>query len=198
MVEKELLLLSHKVKNCTDCDLHLKRTNTVFGAGNPFAEIMLIGEGPGRDEDIQGVPFVGKSGKLLDKIIGACGFNRDDHIYIANIVKCRPPGNRDPEPNERESCLPYLHQQIKLINPKIIVLLGATALKSIIDPEARITRVRGNWMEWENYLVMPTYHPSALLRNEGQKKDAWEDFKMVYYKYRELVDPSHNSPHIKS
>ena len=198
MVEKELLLLSHKVKNCTDCDLHLKRTNTVFGAGNPFAEIMLIGEGPGRDEDIQGVPFVGKSGKLLDKIIGACGFIRDDHIYIANIVKCRPPGNRDPEPNERESCLPYLHQQIKLINPKIIVLLGATALKSIIDPEARITRVRGNWMEWENYLVMPTYHPSALLRNEGQKKDAWEDFKMVYYKYRELVDPSHNSPHIKS
>ncbi|MEA1878761.1 MAG: uracil-DNA glycosylase, partial [Bacteroidota bacterium] len=97
MVEKELVLLSHKVKNCTNCDLHLKRTNTVFGAGNPFAEILLIGEGPGRDEDIQGIPFVGKSGQLLDKILGACGFNRDEHVYIANIVKCRPPGNRDPK-----------------------------------------------------------------------------------------------------
>ncbi len=198
MVEKELVLLSHKVKNCTNCDLHLKRTNTVFGAGNPFAEILLIGEGPGRDEDIQGIPFVGKSGQLLDKILGACGFNRDEHVYIANIVKCRPPGNRDPKPEEREACLPYLHQQIKLIQPKIIILLGATALKGLIDPNARITRVRGKWMEWEEYLVMPTYHPSALLRNAGQKKDAWEDFKMVYYKYRELVDPTHSSPHIDS
>lgn len=196
MVEKELVRLSHQVKSCTKCELYRKRTNTVFGMGNPFAEIMLIGEGPGREEDLQGVPFVGKSGQLLDKILGACSFNRDEHIYIANIVKCRPPNNRDPEPAEREACLGYLLEQIKLINPQIIVLLGATALKGLIDPNARITRVRGNWMEWENRLVMPTFHPSALLRNADQKKDAWEDFKMVYHKYRELVDPSHSSPNI--
>ena len=198
MVEKELLRLSHQVKSCTKCELFRKRTNTVFGMGNPFAEIMLIGEGPGRDEDLQGLPFVGKSGQLLDKILEACGFNRDEHVYIGNIVKCRPPNNRDPEPAEREACLAYLHEQIRLINPKIIVLLGATALKGLIDPEARITRVRGSWMEWENRLVMPTFHPSALLRNADQKKDAWEDFKMVYHKYRELVDPSHSSPQIDS
>ncbi len=198
MVEKELLRLSHQVKSCTKCELFRKRTNTVFGMGNPFAEIMLIGEGPGRDEDLQGLPFVGKSGQLLDKILEACGFNRDEHVYIGNIVKCRPPNNRDPEPAEIEACLAYLHEQIRLIDPKIIVLLGATALKGLIDPEARITRVRGSWMEWENRLVMPTFHPSALLRNADQKRDAWEDFKMVYHKYRELVDPSHSSPQIDS
>ena len=198
MVEKELVLLSHQVKSCTKCELYRKRTNTVFGMGNPFAEIMLIGEGPGRDEDLQGVPFVGKSGQLLDKILDACGFNRDEHVYIGNIVKCRPPNNRDPEPAETKACLGYLHEQIRLINPKIIVLLGATALKSLIDPEARITRVRGSWIEWENRMVMPTFHPSVLLRNADQKKDAWEDFKMVYHKYRELVDPSHSSPQIDS
>jgi len=196
MVEKELLLLSHKVKSCTKCSLHEKRTNTVFGMGNPFAEIMLIGEGPGKDEDLQGIPFVGRSGQLLDKILAACAFNRDEHVYIANIVKCRPPGNRDPEPLERDSCLPYLITQIELIDPKIIVLLGSTALKSLVDPNAKITRVRGDWMIWEKRLVMPTFHPSALLRNSDQKKDAWEDFKKVYYKYRELVDPSHSSRHI--
>ncbi len=198
MVEKELVLLSHKVKSCTNCDLHQKRTNTVFGMGNPFAEIMLIGEGPGKDEDLQGLPFVGKSGQLLDKILGACGFNREGHVYIANVVKCRPPGNRDPEPEEREACLPYLYKQIKLIQPKIIVLLGSTALKALIDPQARITRLRGEWMLWRDINVMPTYHPSALLRKVDQKKDAWEDFKKVYYKYKELVDPSHSSPHIDS
>ena len=198
MVEKELVLLSHQVKSCTNCELHQKRTNTVFGVGNPFAELMLIGEGPGKDEDIQGLPFVGKSGQLLDKILGACGFNREDHVYITNIVKCRPPGNRDPKPEERDACLKYLHQQIELIKPKIIVLLGATALKGLIDPEARITRVRGDWMMWEEYHVMPTFHPSALLRNADQKKDAWEDFKKVYYQYRELVDSSHSSPQIDS
>jgi len=198
MVEKELVLLSHQVKNCTNCELHLKRKNTVFGMGNPFAEIMLIGEGPGQDEDLQGLPFVGKSGQLLDKILGACGFNREEHVYIANIVKCRPPGNRDPLPEERAACLPYLQMQIKLIKPKIIILLGSTALKGLIDSEARITKLRGEWILWENHLVMPTYHPSALLRKEAQKKDAWEDFKKVYFKYRELVDPSHTSPHIPS
>jgi len=198
MVEKELVLLSHQVKNCTKCDLHVKRTNTVFGIGNPFAEIMLIGEGPGKDEDLQGIPFVGKSGQLLDKILKACAFSREENVYIANIVKCRPPGNRDPKPEERDACLPFLHQQINIIRPKIIILLGATALKGLIDPQARITRIRGEWLEWENYHVMPTYHPSALLRNADQKKDAWEDFKKVYYKYKEIVDPSHRSAQIES
>jgi DNA polymerase len=196
MVEKELLHLSRKVKSCTNCELHEKRNNTVFGMGNPFAEIMLIGEGPGKDEDLQGLPFVGKSGQLLDKILSACGFNRDEHVYIANIVKCRPPGNRDPKPEERNSCLPYLLRQIELIDPRIIVLLGSTALKGLVDPNARITRLRGDWMIWDKRLVMPTFHPSALLRNADQKKDAWEDFKKVYHKYREIVDPAHNSPHI--
>lgn len=197
MIERELTVLDNKVKECTKCILHQKRTQTVFGMGNPFAEIMLIGEGPGRDEDIQGLPFVGKSGQLLDKILAACGFNREDHVYIANIVKCRPPGNREPEPEEREACLPYLQKQIELIDPKIIVLLGGTALRGLIDPGARITRVRGDWMIWKKFSVMPTFHPSALLRNESQKKDAWDDFKKVYHKYRELVDPNHSSPHIE-
>jgi DNA polymerase len=198
MVERELALLDNQVKACTKCELHQKRTKSVFGMGNPFAEIMLIGEGPGRDEDLQGLPFVGKSGQLLDRILAACGFSREENVYIANIVKCRPPGNRDPKPEEREACLPYLRNQIELISPKIIVLLGGTALRGLIDPEARITKLRGEWMIWEKYTVMPTFHPSALLRNANQKKDAWEDFKKVYFKYRELVDPSHSSPHIDS
>lgn len=162
--------------------------------GNPYAEILIIGEGPGQEEDLQGLPFVGKSGQLLDKILSACGFSREEQVYIANIVKCRPPGNRDPEPQERAACLPWLYQQIALIQPKIIVLLGATALKGLIDPEARITKVRGQWMEWEGFSVLPTFHPSALLRNPGLKKEAWEDFKEVIQKYRELVDPDHPIP----
>jgi DNA polymerase len=152
---------------------------------------MCIGEGPGYYEDMRGRPFVGKSGELLDKIFAACGFSRQTHIFIGNIVKCRPPENRDPKPEEREACIPYLYRQIELINPKIIILLGATALKGLIDPNARITQLRGQWLDWKGKLVMPTYHPSALLRNPGLKRDAWNDFKKVIDKYREIVDPSH-------
>jgi DNA polymerase len=195
-IEKEFSRLKDVVGSCQKCDLHKERTQAVFGDGNPYAEILLIGEGPGHDEDKQGLPFVGKSGQLLDKILEACGFERQEHVYIGNIVKCRPPGNRDPKPEERATCLPYLNKQIQLIDPQIIILLGATALKGLIDPEAKITRIRGQWMEWENRLVMPTYHPSALLRNPSLKKDSWEDFKKVYHKYRELVDPNHQSPNI--
>ena len=133
-------------------------------------------------------------GQLLDKILSACGFNREEHVYIGNIVKCRPPDNRDPLPAERNSCLPWLFKQISAIRPQIIILLGATAVKGLIDPNAKITKLRGKWMEWEGFLVMPTFHPSALLRNPALKKDAWEDFKMVVQKYRELVDPDHNTP----
>jgi len=194
LIEQVFVELSRRVSECQLCDLHQNRNQSVFGMGNPYAEIMLIGEGPGHEEDKQGLPFVGKSGQLLDKILLACGFTREDHVYIGNIVKCRPPDNRDPKPEERLACLPYLKQQIEFVNPSIIILLGATALKGLIDPELRISKIRGQWMDWEGYQVMPTYHPSALLRNPDLKKEAWEDFKKVVLKYQEEIDPRHHCP----
>ncbi|MFC2104097.1 uracil-DNA glycosylase family protein [Bacteroidota bacterium] len=187
--------LKQEVNQCTKCVLSKTRTNVVFGEGFSKAEIMCIGEGPGYYEDQQGRPFVGKSGQLLDKILEVCGFNRKEHVFIGNIVKCRPPNNRDPLPEERETCLPFLFKQIELIDPKIIILLGATALKGLIDPNAKITKVRGEWMDWNNRLIMPTFHPSALLRNEKLKRSAWEDFKKVVTKYRELINENHFSEH---
>ncbi len=182
--------------SCTKCHLHQTRSNVVFGEGNPDAKIMCIGEGPGYYEDQQGRPFVGKSGQLLDKILAVCGFTRKEHAYIGNIVKCRPPDNRTPTPEEREICIPFLYKQIELIDPPILILLGATALQGLIDANDRITKVRGTWLNWKNRHVMPTFHPSALLRNPTLKRDAWEDFKKVVHKYRELVDPAHHSDHI--
>jgi len=187
--------LKHEVLSCTKCPLHLSRTNVVFGNGNPQASIMLIAEAPGFYEDKSGIVFQGKSGELLDKILEASGFNRNEHLFISNIIKCRPPNNRPPTLPEKEACLPYLYQQIELINPQIIILLGATALKGLIDPNARITQVRGQWINWENRWVMPTYHPSALLRNPTLKRPVWDDFKAVVAKYRELVNPEHYSVH---
>jgi DNA polymerase len=189
----EFEVLRQEIINCKKCNLYKQRNNIVFGNGNRNAEIMLIGEGPGYYEDLQGVAFVGKSGQLLDKILAASGFTREEHVFIGNIIKCRPPDNRDPLQEERDACIPYLHKQIALINPKIIILLGATALKGLIDPDAKITKVRGEWMEWQGRMVMPTYHPSALLRNEKLKQPVWEDFKKVITKYRELVNPNHYS-----
>lgn len=186
-------LLKQEVNQCTKCALSKTRTNVVFGEGSQNAGIMLIGEGPGYYEDQQGRPFVGKSGQLLDKILDVCGFTRKEHVFIGNIVKCRPPNNRDPLPEERESCLPYLYKQIEIIEPKIIILLGATALKGLIDPNAKITKVRGEWLNWNDRLVMPTFHPSALLRNEKLKRPVWEDFKKVVAKYRELINKEHYS-----
>ncbi|MCX6226027.1 MAG: uracil-DNA glycosylase [Bacteroidia bacterium] len=139
---------------------------------------------------------VGKSGQLLDKILGAAGFSRQENVYIANIVKCRPPTNREPSPEERSTCLPFLLLQIELIQPSIIILLGSTALKGLIDPDGKITQVRGKWMEWNNIQVMPTYHPSALLRNPELKKEVWEDMKLVVHKYREIVDPKHHCQYL--
>jgi len=185
--------LKHEVNQCTKCVLSKTRTKVVFGEGFRNAEIMCIGEGPGYYEDQQGRPFVGKSGQLLDKILNVCGFTREEHVFIGNIVKCRPPNNRDPLPEERETCIPFLYKQIELIDPKIIILLGATALKGLIDPNAKITKVRGEWIAWNNKLVMPTFHPSALLRNEKLKRPAWEDFKKVVAKYRELINENHQS-----
>jgi len=185
--------LRNEIFQCKKCILHVQRTNVVFGEGNINSKIMCIGEGPGRDEDLQGRPFVGRSGQLLDKILNVCGFSRSENVFIGNIVKCRPPENRAPLPTERETCIPYLLKQIELINPAILILLGATALNGLIDPNLKITKVRGSWIKWNNRLVMPTFHPAALLRNPNLKKDSWEDFKKVVQKYRELVDPKHKS-----
>ena len=178
---------------CSRCNLCKTRTHVVPGEGCPTAKLMCIGEGPGYYEDQMGRPFVGASGQLLDKILAASGFSRQTNTFIANIVKCRPPQNRDPFPEEREACLPFLLKQIEVINPPIIVLLGATALKGLIDPNARITELRGRWLEWNGHLVMPTFHPSALLRNPELKRPVWEDFKHVIDKYREIADPNHHS-----
>ena len=190
-----LEILKPEVLSCRKCGLSATRHHVIFGEGNPGAKILLIGEAPGRDEDLGGRPFIGRSGQLLDKILAACGFTREQHVYISNIVKCHPPGNRPPQPAERKACLPYLLRQIEIIDPPILVLLGATALKSLVSQDARITRVRGTWIDWNGRLAMPVYHPSALLRNPALKRDTWEDFKRIIYKYREMVDASHYSPH---
>lgn len=187
--------LKSKTGKCTLCNLRQACQQVVFGEGNPEARIMLIGEGPGAEEDKLGRPFVGKAGQLLDKILQACGFERFTHTYIGNIVKCRPPENRIPIPEERAACISYLHQQIQIIDPPIIILLGATALQGLLDPEARISKIRGAWQNWQGKWVMPTYHPAALLRNPQLKQPTWEDFKKVVNKYRELVDADHYSPH---
>lgn len=191
-----LEILKKEVLSCQKCVLSKSRKNVIFGEGNPDAPIFIIGEAPGRDEDIQGRPFVGLSGQLLDKILDACGFNRTEHVFISNIIKCRPPGNRVPFTEEIQACMPYLLKQIQLIDPKILILLGATALKSMFDTNMKITKIRGTWLNYENRLAMAVYHPSALLRNPALKRDTWEDFKKIIFKYREIVNPSHYSAHV--
>jgi len=188
--------LREEMNQCRRCDLWHSRNHLIFGEGNHHAPIFIVGEAPGRDEDRVGRPFIGPSGILLDKIFTACGFNRKEHLFISNIVRCRPPGNRPPTPQESAACLPWLHKQLELTDPRIVILLGATALRYMAGSDYRITRVRGNWIKQENRLMMPVYHPSALLRNPALKRDTWDDFKKVVYKYRELVDPDHYSPHI--
>ncbi len=170
---------------CTKCRLCQGRTNAVPGEGNPNADILFIGEGPGRDEDLQGRPFVGASGQLLDRMIHAIGMERTE-VYIANVVKCRPPMNRNPEPDEAEACLPYLRNQFVLISPKIIVLLGKVACRYVLGDTSPISRLRGKWVFRKGVWFMPTYHPSALLREPSKKREAWEDFKMVKAKLLEV------------
>jgi len=188
--------LKEIILNCTKCQLSQTRHHVIFGEGNPNADILIIGEAPGYEEDMQGRPFIGKSGQLLDKILAACGFTREEHVFISNIVRCRPPQNRVPTIQEAKTCMPYLLKQIELINPKILILLGATALKYMAGPEHKITHERGTWITVQNRLAMPVYHPAALLRNPQLKFDTWEDFKNIVYKYRELVNPQHKSPYI--
>lgn len=166
------------VRACESCELHKTRTNVVIGEGNPHAAILLVGEGPGRDEDISGRPFVGAAGKLLDKMLLSVGLKRDE-VYIANVVKCRPPQNRTPFHEEAKSCLPHLRAQFALLQPKIVVCMGATAAKYVYDEQVRITRDRGVWKQKMGVWFLPTYHPAALLRDESKKAGAWEDMKKI-------------------
>lgn len=170
--------LLKECKKCTRCALGGSRTNVVIGRGNEQAPVMFVGEGPGEQEDLQGYPFVGPAGKLLDLLLEALMFDKDDY-YIANIVKCRPPGNRVPLDEEADKCLPFLRNQVYLIRPKIIVCLGATAMKYIVDKNSKITQIRGQWIERKGYWIMPTFHPAALLRDESKKVLMWEDIKKV-------------------
>jgi DNA polymerase len=163
--------------DCTRCKLHtLGRKQIVFGVGNPDADLMFVGEAPGADEDIQGIPFVGRAGQLLTKMIEAMGFGRDQ-VYIANVIKCRPPQNRNPEPDEVEQCEPFLFRQIESIKPKVIVALGSFAAKALLKTQDPISRLRGRVYEYHGAKLVPTFHPSFLLRSPDQKKYAWDDLK---------------------
>ena len=172
--------------NCKQCALAETRTNLVFGVGVPDAEIVFIGEGPGEQEDLRGEPFVGRGGQLLDKYLDAIGLDRKTNIYIGNMVKCRPPQNRDPKPEEQEACIGWLREQIRLIRPKIIVCLGRISAQRLIDPEFRVTKQHGEFIEKNGVWMMGTFHPAALLRNPRQKPDALEDFLRLRDKIREV------------
>lgn len=172
--------------NCRKCGLCETRTNVVVGVGNPRSRILFIGEGPGENEDLQGEPFVGRGGQLLDKMLAAVDLDRKTNIYIANIVKCRPPKNRDPLPEEQEACIEWLRNQVALIRPKIIVCLGRIAAMKLIKPDMKITKEHGQFFEKNGVLMMATLHPAALLRNPNQKPAAFEDFLKLRDKIDEL------------
>jgi DNA polymerase len=163
---------------CARCRLSEKRTTIVFGVGNPRADLMFVGEGPGQEEDRQGIPFVGAAGQLLTKIIEAIELTRDQ-VYIANVVKCRPPGNRDPEPDEVEACRPFLDRQIDAVRPKVICALGRVSALNLLRTDEGITRLRGRVFPYRGAKLVPTYHPAFLLRNPGKKRECWEDMKLV-------------------
>ncbi|NMB08652.1 MAG: uracil-DNA glycosylase [Tissierellia bacterium] len=173
------------VKRCSRCPLSKTRTNVVFGEGKEESIIMFVGEGPGYHEDKIGRPFVGRAGELFDKMLKAIDLTRED-VYIANIVKCRPPNNRNPLENESKTCIEFLRWQVKIVNPDIIICLGAVAARNIIDKDFRITKNRGIWYERGKFNIMATYHPAALLRDINKKKDAWEDFKSIKDMYNRV------------
>src|SRR5579864_6524370 len=173
-----LKTLRDDIGDCKLCRLAKGRTNLVFGSGNPNADIMFIGEAPGADEDIQGLPFVGRAGQLLTNMINAMGLKRED-VYIANIIKCRPPGNRTPERDECETCSPFLMRQIAIIRPKVIVALGAVAAKTLLAINAPMSEFRGRWFDFRGTKLAVTYHPAFLLRDPRQKKETWKDLQMV-------------------
>lgn len=177
--------VKNAIKDCNKCKLCAKRKNIVFGVGNENADIMFIGEGPGADEDAQGIPFVGKAGQLMNKAFDVVGIEREE-VYIANIVKCRPPNNRDPEQDEILGCINYLRNQVMIVKPKIIVLLGRISLQNILGKEYKITASRGKWFEKKGIFYMPTWHPAALLRDETKKIDFIKDLEEVIKKSREF------------
>ncbi|HEY3202705.1 MAG TPA: uracil-DNA glycosylase [Thermoanaerobaculia bacterium] len=174
----DLASLNRFLEGCPRCKLSKGRTHVVFGQGNPTAELMFVGEGPGREEDELGLAFVGRAGQLLTRIIEAIGRRRED-VYITNVVKCRPPNNRNPEADEVESCRPFLEEQIRLISPKVIVTLGTFAAQAILETDEPIGRLRGRWRTARGVRIMPTFHPAFLLRSPERKKDVWEDMKLV-------------------
>jgi uracil-DNA glycosylase len=167
------------IGDCRRCKLAPGRTNLVFGVGNPQAQLMFVAEGPGRDEDLRGEPFVGRAGQLLTEIITKGMKLRRQDVYIANVVKCRPPENRNPEPDEIASCMPFLQRQIEIVRPRVIVALGTFAVQTVLGVKKPITRLRGEWHDYRGIKVMPTFHPAYLLRNPADKKLVWEDIKLV-------------------
>ncbi|HXK59484.1 MAG TPA: uracil-DNA glycosylase [Acidobacteriota bacterium] len=181
----QLEALRAEIGDCQRCKLAPRRTHLVFGSGNPDAELMFVGEGPGEDEDLQGLPFVGKAGQLLTRIIEAIDLKREQ-VYIANIVKCRPPNNRTPEPDEIAACRGFVEQQIRHIEPLVIVALGKTAAQTLLNTETPISRLRGRFFDYKGRALMPTYHPSYLLRKPEAKREVWEDMKAVREKLKEL------------
>ena len=177
--------LEKLICNCTKCNLHKGRNKFVFGSGSPDADVIVIGEGPGAEEDKQGLPFVGRAGQLLTEMLKAIKFSRDE-VYIANIIKCRPPENRTPLPEEMDTCFPYLKKQIDLISPKLILCLGLTAAKGLLKSRESLTNLRGKVFEFGEAKVMVTYHPAALLRNPNWKRPCWEDLKMFRKLFEEI------------
>ncbi len=174
-----LHVIREDIGDCVRCKLHGQgRTQIVFGVGNPAADLMFVGEAPGADEDIQGIPFVGRAGQLLTKIVEAIGLTRDQ-VYIANVIKCRPPGNRNPDPDEVESCEPFLFRQIDAIQPRVIVALGTFAAKTLLKTQDPISRLRGRVYDFRGAKLIPTFHPAFLLRSPDRKRDVWEDMKKV-------------------
>ena len=190
---QEFAKLKEECLNCQKCGLCKTRTNVVFGTGVDDAEVMFIGEGPGENEDLQGEPFVGRGGQLLDKMLAAVDLDRKKNIYIANIVKCRPPQNRDPLPEEQDECIKWLREQFKILRPKIIVCLGGIAAAKIIKPDFKITKEHGIFFEKNGVLMMAILHPAALLRNPNNKPAAFEDFLKLQEKIKEVCDHTYTS-----
>jgi uracil-DNA glycosylase len=170
--------LEQSVMGCTRCELHVTRKSVVFGEGNPHAQLVFVGEAPGEEEDLRGRPFVGRAGKLLDQLIERIGLRREE-VFICNVLKCRPPNNRDPEPGEVSACRPHLFAQLEAINPRVICTLGRHAYNTLLGVDERITRIRGIFTEYKGIKVLPTFHPSYLLRNQGAIKDAHEDMEKL-------------------
>lgn len=186
--------LNAQICTCLKCPLGHTRTKFVFGVGNPHASLMLIGEAPGADEDAQGEPFVGRAGQLLNKILEAISFKREE-VYICNILKCRPPNNRTPQPEEVEQCLPYLQKQVELVKPAVILCLGLVAAENLLDTRESLGRLRGHVLSYQGVPVMVTYHPAALLRNPQWKRPAWEDVQALRKLHDELLEKRNRENH---